>query len=118
MEVKNGLIIKKKWAEKILNNEKSWEIRGQRTIKRGTIGIIISGTKKIYGTCELYDCIGPLSIQEMLDNENKHLIKQKYLLEEGMPYKKTYTWCMRNAKYYDEPIEYEHPLGAIIWVKL
>lgn len=37
-----GLITKPMWADMILSGAKTWEIRGSRTHKRGTIGIIKS----------------------------------------------------------------------------
>lgn len=48
-----GLIIKSKWADLILSGEKTWEIRGSQTHQRGRIGIIKSGTGKIFGSVEL-----------------------------------------------------------------
>eukprot|EP00435_Cladocopium_sp_Y103_P046798 s1761_g13.t1 len=51
----SALIIKEKWALKLLNGEKSWEIRGSSTAKRGTIAIAISGTGKLYGEITLVD---------------------------------------------------------------
>jgi hypothetical protein len=43
-EPKSALIVKEKWALKLLNGEKTWEIRGSSTSKRGKIAIAISGT--------------------------------------------------------------------------
>ncbi len=52
-----GLIIKPKWADLILSGDKTIEIRGSRTKIRGEIGIIKSGSKKVFGTVELMDCV-------------------------------------------------------------
>ena len=49
------LIVKPKWAELILTGQKTWEIRGSNTRKRGLIGIAESGTGKVYGEVELID---------------------------------------------------------------
>eukprot|EP00435_Cladocopium_sp_Y103_P051669 s737_g16.t1 len=51
----SALIVKEKWALKLLNGEKSWEIRGSSTSKRGTIAIAVSGTGKLYGEITLVD---------------------------------------------------------------
>ena len=48
-EPTSALIVKEKWALKPLNGEKTWEIRGSSTSKRGKIAIAISGTGKLYG---------------------------------------------------------------------
>ena len=50
-----GLIIKPYWANKILDGEKTLEIRGANSNIRGTIAIIISGTSKVWGTVDLVD---------------------------------------------------------------
>lgn len=48
----DGLIIKEKWLRLILSGLKSWEIRGSRTKKRGTIYLIQSGSSHIMGQVE------------------------------------------------------------------
>ena len=68
-----GLIIKEKWLNKIFNQEKTWEIRGNNTTIRGKIYLIQSGTKHIYGECELIDCI-KLTLQNYQTNTDKHCI--------------------------------------------
>ena len=51
----DGLIIKPKWGELILNGLKSWEIRGSNTSHRGRHYLIESGTNKVYGEFDLVD---------------------------------------------------------------
>ena len=53
----DGLIIKEKWLRLILSGLKSWEIRGSRTKKRGTIYLIQSGSSHIMGQVDIVDCI-------------------------------------------------------------
>ena len=61
------LIIKKEHLDKILNGEKTWEIRGSKTHKRGKIGLIQSGSGTIVGECELIDCTDELSKEEFIN---------------------------------------------------
>ena len=35
-----------------------------------------------------------------------------------LPYKRTFTWILSNAKRYKIPRKYKHPNGTIIWVNL
>ncbi len=70
----DGLIIKPKWADLILTGQKTWEIRGSRTNKRGTIGIIKSGTGKVFGTVELTDCIR-CTVRRFLAYGDEHCIE-------------------------------------------
>lgn len=109
----NGLIIKPYWIEKIFNENKLWEIRGNNTKIRGEIFLIASGTKMIVGKCELIDSIYLDEVSYKL-NQDKHKIdteKIKY------PYKKTYAWVLKNPVIFEKPIPYAHPQGAVIWVK-
>ncbi len=107
------LIIKSPYIDLILSGVKTWEIRGSRTHKRGKIGLIKSGSGTIIGEVELVDCVGPLSLQEFLNNKNKHQSSSKTLM-----YKKTYAWVIKNPKKFDVAKKYKHPMGAVIWVKV
>jgi len=109
-----GLIIKKQWLNKIFDGIKTWEIRGCNTKIRGKILLIQSGTKHIYGECELVDCI-KLNLKDYQLNTNKHCIKTNL---DTLPYKNTYAWVLNNVKVYKSPIPYKHPIGAIIWVNI
>ena len=106
----DALIIKKPHIDNILSGIKTWEIRGSSTKKRGKIGLIESGSKTIVGEVELVDSI-ELTDELIRTNADKHLAK-------NITYKKPHAWVLKNAKRYETPIPYKHPLGAIIWVKL
>lgn len=109
-----GLIIKQPWIDKILSGEKTWEIRGSNTNVRGIVKIIKSGSGKIYGEAELLDSL-PLSENDYNTNREKHMVQMDY----GMLwYSKPHAWILGNVKMYDEPIPYNHPQGAVIWVNL
>ncbi len=107
------LIIKQEPLNKILQGEKTWELRGTKTHKRGRIGLIQSGSGLIVGECEVVGCTTELSQTEFAQHKDKHCSKST-----TKPYSKTYAWKIQNAKKYDDPIPYSHPKGAIIWVKV
>ncbi|MNW46376.1 hypothetical protein D3C74_236680 [compost metagenome] len=97
----------------VLSGIKPWEIRGSRTNKRGTIGIIKSGSGKVFGTVDLIDCI-PLHQPELiLENMHKH-----HVFPEAIPYSKPWAWEFEKPIIYSEPMPYKHPQGAVIWVNL
>ena len=111
-----GLIIKPKWAELILNGEKTIEVRGSKTNIRGNIGIIESGSKNVFGTAELFHCVE-------LDKYNFELWKDRHKLnikfyELLKIYPKPYAWCLTNIKKFNDPVSYEHNQGCVIWVNL
>ncbi|ETT45240.1 hypothetical protein C162_21928 [Paenibacillus sp. FSL R7-269] len=108
----DGLVIKPKWADLILSGAKTWEIRGSRTGKRGTVGIIKSGTGKVFGTVEISGCV-PLTMYAWDANQDKHFVPYA-----DINYKTPYAWVMGNPVIFSEPIPYIHPQGAVIWVKL
>lgn len=114
----NGLIINPHWADLILSGEKIWEIRGRSTNIRGTIGIIKSGSKKVFGTVDLVDCIplydlGRDDVDVLLETRDKHHVPLG-----GVPYLKPWAWVLENARKLPEPVPYDHPQGAIIWVNI
>ena len=110
-----GLIIKSPWIEYILNNEKTWEIRGTSTTTRGPIFLIKSGSEFIYGECDIVDCI-ELDYNDYKNNVDKHHISQ--ITDGILPYKNTYAWVLKNVKKYDKPIKYQKRPGAIVWVNV
>jgi len=114
----SGLIIKSPWIEKILSGEKVWEIRGTATKKRGWIALIKSGSKKIFGVCRLIDVVGPLSLEEMLNTVDNHLVPLEELKKDGLPYSKTFAWVLDRPVTLEKPLPYSHPSGAITWVSL
>jgi hypothetical protein len=109
----DGLIVKKKWSDLILNGCKDLEIRGCNTKKRGVIAIIESGTGLIKGEVELYNST-PFSekIQRLY---GMHWLTEHQIKE--LSYRTPYAWWLEHPVRYDSPIPYEHPQGAVIWVK-
>lgn len=111
-----GLVIKEKWADMILNGEKTWEIRGSQTKQRGRICIIKSGSGKIFGSVDLVDCIplhGGDDVELILNNHDKHRVPLG-----AIPYRKPWAWVLKDPLIYPFPIRYDHPQGAVIWVNL
>ena len=90
-----GLVIKSPWIDKILNGEKTWEIRGSNSNIRGKIALIKSGSGEILGTCELVDSIGPLSIGDLTENVDKHGVVN--VMIEQM-YEKSYAWVVESPQ--------------------
>ena len=117
--VRRGLLIKEYWLKKILSREKIWEIRGTPTSVREEIALIQSGSNKIFGTCELIDIKGPLTMKELHRNRLKAGIPKNYIVD-ILPYKKTYAWIFlkKSIRRLTTPIRYVHPQGAVNWVLL
>ena len=113
--MKKALIIKSIPIDKILSGAKTWEMRSKSTKIRGLIGLIKSGTGKIWGQANLVDCIGPLSIEEKLKAQDRHQITPERLaLPEIAKY--NYAWVLEDVKAFAVPRQYVHPSGAVTWV--
>ena len=110
-----GLIIKAPWIDLILSNQKIWEIRGFNTKIRGQILLIKSGTGKVFGTANIVD-----SFELTLEQFQKSYFQHKISIDAfaKLPYKHKYAWVLTNAKSYINPIPYDHPQGAVIWVNI
>jgi hypothetical protein len=111
-----GLIIRSPWIEKILAGEKTWEIRSSNTNVRGPIALIRGGSGLVVGTCDLVDCIGPLTLQELQENEDKTGIPTEQV--RFITYARPHAWVLWNARALNPPRPYNHPPGAVIWVNL
>ncbi len=115
--MKKALMIKSPHIDNILAGRKTWEMRSKPTKTRGRIGLIKSGSGKIWGQANLVDCIGPLSIDERLKSQDRHLITPERLaLPEVAKY--DYAWVLEEVEAFAVPREYVHPSGAVIWVAL
>jgi|TARA_B100001059_G_scaffold235734_1_gene282536 hypothetical protein len=111
-EMTKGLIIRKEWLDKILNNGKHWEMRATQTNQRGIIKLIEAGSGHIVGECMIS---GSHKVSESLAEQSFecHQVEDLSLLK-----KWCYAWRLCNVKRYDKPIPYTHPKGAVIWVNL
>ena len=113
----DGLIIKGKWIGKILYSGKILELRGSKTKKTGqTIYLLESGTGKVRGKCCISHCI-PIDSEEICEKlKPMHCVNISY--EELLKiYKKPYAWALENVEAIPDGLYYEHPKGAVIWVK-
>lgn len=108
-----GLIIREPWITLILDGKKTWEIRGSNTKIRGEIGLIRSQSGLVVGTAELVDCL-ELTLEEYQATTARHCIENT----SEPPYRRIFAWELTNPKRYISPTPYQHPQGAVIWVKL
>jgi hypothetical protein len=111
-----ALLIRHPWIDKILDGEKTWEIRGSATSIRGTIGLVPSGSGTVIGVCDVVDCVGPLTAEAYRKNAKKAGMHPS---EANLGwYRQTYAWVMTKPRYLKRPVPYQHPQGAVIWVCL
>lgn len=112
-DLKKGLIIRREHCEKILDGSKTYEMRSRRTNFRGRFGLIIAGTKKVFGEAELYSVEGE-PIRDADEWHNRYLLHR---CKEYMP-QWPWAWMLRNIVKFDDGIDYAHKPGCVIWVNL
>jgi hypothetical protein len=111
-----ALLIRHPHIDNILDGKKTWEMRGSRTLVRETIGLIASGSGTVIGVCEVVDCVGPLTEEQFRKNAKKAGMRPSEA-QLGY-YRQTFAWVLEKPRLLKKPVRYEHPPGAIIWVKL
>lgn len=109
-----ALIVKAPWTDLILDRKKTWEIRNQPTNIRGFVKLAESGTGKLVGQVRIADCI-KIRQSEFPKYVKKHRVAN---LKDVLGYRRIYAWVIKDAVRYVQPPAYEHPPGAIIWVRL
>jgi hypothetical protein len=113
-----GLLVRDPYASQLLNGEKVWEIRGRPTQIRGPVVIIKSGTGLAFGTANLVRVLGPLDLDDLVRAPELPHEEREELRRDGLPYAKTYTYVFTNPRWFERPIPYRHPSGAVTWVRL
>lgn len=108
-----ALIVRQPWIDLILSGEKSWEMRSQSTSVRGRIGLIEQGTGLIVGECWLDGVGQSVKSFNLGYGHHYHKVDNFELLQ-----KWHIPWLLSRPKRYETPISYNHPKGAVTWVKI
>lgn len=112
----DGLIIKRKWLDKIISGQKTEEIRGRNTSKTGErILLLESGSQIIRGTCIIRSA-HIITAEEWDRTRDKHLVKLTWG-ELVKIYPVPWAWEIESVTANTVLEYYRHPSGAVIWVK-
>jgi hypothetical protein len=117
MNVVRGLVVRQPWLDLLLSGTKTWEMRSKSTSVRGPIALIEKGSGMVLGTAEIVDCLPALDPLTYGAHFGKHGIgpsRQPAAVDGGW----LVPWVMAGAQRLDQPVPYDHPNGAVIWVKL
>lgn len=114
MSIKRALIVDGYWLSLILKGVKPWEMRTAGTNIRERVGLIEKGSGLIYGETDIVDSLPPLSPREYF----KHIDKHRITKGDDVAHKWRFPWVLENTVKYDVPVPYEHPQGAVIWVRV
>jgi hypothetical protein len=112
----DGLIIKKKWLDLIVNGKKTIEIRGSDTKKEGEkIYLLESGTHKIVATAVISSTY-LISCSDWSEERKEHCVDISYS-DLKKRYKTPYAWVLSDVTPIKDIWYYKHSQGAVIWVK-
>lgn len=115
--IDTALLIAEPWIDLILCGEKDWEMRGQRTRHRGWFGLIRAGSGRIEGAARLVDVGDKLDRAGMLRTQARHRIPAE-MIESGAVDRWSRPWILADVVRFAAPVPYEHPYGAVTWVRL
>lgn len=110
-----GLVIDEPWVGKIIDGQKTWEMRSRNTAVRGRIALIKRGSKTVVGVADLVGTRAKLSRAELTANVDKHCVPESAI---GDDFKHNTAWVLERARPLGQPVPYRHPAGAVIWVIL
>ena len=104
------------WAIPILMGLKTWEIRSQNALKRGTIYIALSGLSEIWGEVTLTDSHKP-SASEWNHSSLKHRIAHRSDPSSPHPpfVTQPWAWHFTCARLYESPVPASRPKGPVVW---
>jgi hypothetical protein len=114
--VTHGLVIDQPWVSLIADRKKTWEMRTRPTKLRGWIGLIEKGTGTVIGMACLKGSLPALSRQAHHLHFKKHRVPHG---SDGRKYHGKYLtpWVLSGSFRLPRPIPYQHPPGAVTWVK-
>ena len=111
---KSVLVVKDPWLDKILNGQKTWEVRGSNTTKRGLVHLALSGAGgRIVGRCHITDSF-PVKKRVLQKHFTKHRIKDLSVVA----YRNPHAWVLSKSLRYSKPFVYTHKQGTIVWAIL
>lgn len=114
--IQRGLIVKAPWARALAAGEKQWELRNRPTQVRGQVAILEGGSCLAVGTMDIVDCIGPLGPCDLAAAARQGLILPNEVSDADR--EPQFAWVVANARMLSCPLPYQHPRGAVVWVKI
>lgn len=102
-----GLVVNVGPLEKILNGNKTMELRSKHYRQLGQTALIQKGSKRIFGVAEIFDSIGPMTMAEFKARVAEHGVEPSRLqqvFDEGH----IIGWRMKNIRRLKTPVPYVH----------
>ncbi len=105
-----ALVIKEQWLTKIFSRKKKWEIRSQRTKRRGRIHLARPGGLLV-GSASISGC-SSIARKDFMNHRDKHCVPSLSMVD----YPRIWAWHLESVQKYEKPFRYTKLRGAITWV--
>ncbi|MCQ0987159.1 ASCH domain-containing protein [Jiella marina] len=116
-QIERALVIREPWIGRILSGKKTWEMRSKPTGIRGPIGLIRQGSGIVVGIARLAESLRPLDEAGYAASFDKHQIPSEMQAEVIRNWW-VYPWVLEDIRPLSVPVPYDHPSGAVTFVKL
>ena len=110
----DGLIVKEPYIDWILSGDKTIELRGFNTSKRGKIALIKSGTGLVIGTVEIINTFIIETTNQYEKLRPRHCVGAE---RNNIRYKELWAWELRNPTVLEQPVKYSYKKGQQVWVQ-
>lgn len=110
-----GLFVREPFATRIVAAGKTWELRKRTTARRGRIGIVCD--KRLIGTAELYDVLGPFRPEDLAGHVDKHRAPMTHIADYANG-TMLWAWALRKPLQLAAPVEILARRGAVVWIRL
>jgi ASCH domain len=113
-----GLIIREPWITKILNGEKTWEMRPKVSHYRGPIALIPKDSDELIGVVEMIDSLPELrTLEAYAEAFEFHRVPPESQAS-AFSARWRIPWVLRDARALIEPVRYKRRKGPVAWVLL
>lgn len=113
----HALIVREPWIDLILSGKKTWEMRSKGTAVRGTVALIRKGSGAVCGVVDVVDSLPAVAAAELAATQDRHRIPPAQF-EEVARARWLTPWVMARPRPLAQPVRYDHPSGAVTWVRL
>ena len=108
-----GLIVKKPFADLIIDGEKEWELRSRcPPSKKLGKELYLLSSGKVLGRIKI-DSHYIATKQQLEENLEKHRSETSFLPNSHT----SHVWKIKVIEKFKQPKKYVHPIGARVWVK-
>jgi len=114
--VDRDLVIKQPWVGMIADGRKTWKMRTRRTKVRGWVGLIEKGAGQVIAVAYLQGSPPELRRSEHPLHYRKHRVMPEPC-QKANSGKYLFPWVVTKAIKLPKPVPYDHPSGAVTWVK-